>query len=110
LDYTTGEEIPSGDESTIGVTVQDLSNLRMQLNTQAHDAELRSIGTQMFKIAFSNIIDDAFYGTGKSNRKVRKGAAIKRDIISCINALTRIGVEDIKERFYKDGYLDDKAV
>jgi hypothetical protein len=82
----------------------------MQLNTQAHDAELRSIGTQMFKIAFSNIIDDAMYGTRKAGRSARKGSAIKRDIISCINALTRIGVEDIKERFYKNGRIDDEAV
>lgn len=111
LDYTTGEEISAGkSKSCIGVTVQDLHNLRMQLNTQAHDAELRAIGTQMFKIAFSNIIDDAFYGTGKSGRKVRKGSAIKRDIISCINALTRIGIDDIRDRFYKDGHLDNKAV
>lgn len=111
LDYTTGEEIPVGkSKASIGVTVQDLHNLRMQLNTQAHDAELRSIGTQMFKIAFSNIIDDAFYGTGKAGRKVRKGSAIKRDIVSCINALTRIGISDIRERFYKDGHLDDNAV
>ena len=110
LDYTTGEVIPGNNKSSIGVTIQDLRNLRMQLNTQAHDAELRSIGTQMFKIAFSNIIDDALYGTGKAGRKVRKGSAIKRDIISCINALTRIGIDDIRDRFYKDGHLDNEAV
>lgn len=110
LDYTTGEVISGVQNSTLGITVQDLANLRMQLNTQAHEAELRAIGTQMFKIAFSNIIDDAIYGTGKSGRSVRKGSTIKRDIISCINALTRIGIDDIRDRFYKDGHLDNKAV
>lgn len=110
LDYTTGEEVINNDPSAIGVTIQDLHNLRMQLNTKAHDAEVRSIGTQMFKIAFSNIIDDAIYGTGKSGRKIRKGSAIKRDIISCINALTKMGIDDIRERFFKDGHLDNKSV
>ena len=64
----------------------------------------------MFKIAFSNIIDDALYGTGKSDRNPRYGHTIKRDIISCINALTRIGIDDIRDRFYRNGHLDDKAV
>lgn len=111
LDYFTGEVVPGAQQGhAIAVTVQDLSNLRMQLNTQAHEAELRSIGTQMFKIAFSNIIDDAVYGTGKAGRKSRKGSQIKRDIVSCINALTRIGIDDIRDRFYKDGHLDNKEV
>ena len=110
LDYSTGETIVSNDKNSIPVVIQDLKNLRMQLNTQAHEAELRAIGTQMFKIAFSNIIDDAVYGTKKSGRKVRRGDAIKRDIISCINALTRMGIDDLKERFYRDGKLDDAAV
>ena len=111
LDYTTGEVIKGKNKKgSLAVTVQDLHNLRMQLNTQAHESDLRAIGTQMFKIAFSNIVDDAFYGTGKSGRNVRKGSAIKRDIISCINALTRIGIDDIRERFYKDGHIDNDAV
>ena len=111
LDYTTGEVIKGKNKKgSLAVTVQDLHNLRMQLNTQAHESDLRAIGTQMFKIAFSNIIDDAFYGTGKSGRNVRKGSAIKKDIISCINALTRIGIDDIRERFYKDGHIDNDAV
>lgn len=111
LDYTTGEII-SGKKSknSLAVTVQDLRNLRMQLNTQAHESDIRAIGTQMFKIAFSNIIDDAFYGTGKSGRKARRGSNIKKDIISCINALTRMGIDDIKDRFYKDGHINNSAV
>lgn len=111
IDYTTGV-VSSKSKKTglLGVTIQDLSNLRMQQNTKAHDAELRAIGTQMFKIAFSNIIDDAEYGTGKSGRSSRKGWQIKKDIMACINALTKIGVEDIRDRFYKDGHIDNEAV
>jgi len=71
---------------------------------------MRAIGTQMFKIAFSNIIDDAYYGTNKAGRKSRKGSDIKRDIVDCINALTRIGVENLKDRFYKNGVINEKAV
>jgi len=80
------------------------------LNTKAHEATVRAIGTQMFKIAFSNIIDDAWYGTNKKGRGARKGEQIKKDIIRCINLLTKIGVENLKARFFKDGRINDKEV
>jgi hypothetical protein len=39
----------------------------------------------MFKLAFSNIIDDAVYGD-------KTGAEIKKDIIRIVNELTKLGV------------------
>jgi len=50
----------------------------------------------MFKIMFSNIYDDEFYAG-------RKGGDIRKDIMSCINALTLRGLNRIKKQFYKDG-------
>jgi len=47
----------------------------------------------MFKIAFSNIIDDAKYGTGKSGRNQRLGGQIKHDIVACIKAMTQFGAQ-----------------
>lgn len=72
----------------------------MQLNTKAHEATERAIGTQMFKIAFSNIIDKATYCEGKDDRNVRTGAVIKNDIMSCINALTYLGARSIYDEYY----------
>jgi len=81
-----------------------LNGLRWQLNTDAHEAESRGIGSQMFKIAFSNILDNENYCINKVDkdgkpRKLRKGRDIKYDIMSCINALTYIGVDNIKTEF-----------
>ena len=75
----------------------------MQLNTSAHKVDYRNIGTQMFKLAFSNIIDDAEYG-GKT------GAEIKKDIIRIINDLTDVGVANIKEEFYTNGRPDQEKI
>ena len=78
IDYEKDKVTPNAAPGEkLAVTIQDLHNLRMQLNTKAHEAEVRAIGTQMFKIAFSNIIDDCDYGSNKEGRGVRKGWQIK---------------------------------
>lgn len=117
VNYKTGAVEPKNETSdkVAHVTVQDLSNLRMQLNTHSHEAEDRAIGTQMFKIAFSNIIDEAMYGTDKEGHPQRSGTQIKADIIACINALTSIGAAKLHDRFYNRGrdgkyYLNKRAV
>ena len=89
---------------TLAISIQSLNGLRWQLNTDAHEAESRGIGSQMFKIAFSNILDNENYCINKVDkngkpRKLRKGRDIKYDIMSCINALTYIGVDNIKTEF-----------
>lgn len=89
---------------TLAISVQSLNGLRWQLNTDAHEAESRGIGSQMFKIAFSNILDNADYCINKYDkdgkpRKLRKGRDIKHDIMSCINALTYIGAKNIEDEF-----------
>jgi hypothetical protein len=80
----------------------------MQLNTKAHEDEIRSIGTQMFKIAFENIIDDAEYGTRKEGRRPRKGWEIKRDIMRCIDKLTNLGEQELRQKFYKNVTSEDE--
>jgi hypothetical protein len=82
----------------------------MQLNTKAHEAEERAIGTQMFKIAFSNIIDEATYCEGKSDRNVRTGRQIKRDIMGCINTLTYLGAKSIMDEYYQNGRPNRSAI
>lgn len=91
-------------------SVQSLRNIRLQLNTKAHDAVDRNIGTQMFKIAFSNIIDDAEYGKGKSGQTSRTGRQIKEDIMKRILQLTNLGIDEIRKRFYGTKTVDGKQV
>ena len=90
------------DPNSLTVEVQDIRGLRMQLNTEAHTDEERAIGTQMFKIMFSNLYDNEDYVQNKSGRTPRKGKEIRNDIMKCIKALTAIGVHDIKKKFYDD--------
>ena len=96
--------VENKNSKTLAISVQSLNGLRWQLNTDAHEAESRGIGSQMFKIAFSNILDNADYCINKYDkdgkpRKLRKGRDIKHDIMSCINALTYIGAKNIEDEF-----------
>ena len=92
------------------VQIQDLDNLRMQLNTEAHKVLERAFGTQALKLLLSNISDDLDYGIGKDGETI-KGSELRSDIIKLVNALTGKGIEDIKSRFgFKDGKPSAKAV
>lgn len=97
LDYDTGEVINKESNRSLAVKVQNLNNLRLQLNTHAHEVDSRSIGTQMFKLASSNIVDDEKYGSG-FNRRL--GRVIRRDITNSIKLLTQFGVDNVKDRFF----------
>lgn len=89
------------DRPTIAVEVQSLDNIRMQLNTESHSDAERAIGTQMFKIMFSNIYDEESYCIG--TERERKGSEIREEIMDCINALTIKGVHEVKKQFYVKG-------
>ena len=111
IDYTTGEVSSTQDKDALGVTVQSLTALRKQLNTKEHESHSRAIGTQMFKIAFSNIIDNAMYGTKQKGREHRLGSDIKSDIMRCINALTTIGARNVRNLYFDDSNrIRSKAV
>lgn len=106
--------VSTNKKNSLAINIQSLNGLRMQLNTESHEAESRAIGTQMFKIAFSNILDNADYCIDKVDkdnnaRKLRKGHHIKHDIMSCINALTQKGAQRVEEEFgFKNGIVDRK--
>ena len=71
--------------------------LRWQLNTEAHTHDTRNIGSQMFKIAFSNLIDSIQYGKGKN--KIY-GSDIKRNVMAYVDGLTQIGAVELLNTFY----------
>lgn len=103
-------------EKSLPIKIQSLNGLRMQLNTDAHKHLERGIGTQMFKIAFSNILDNMMYGIGKTDSngnpvKLRNGNNIKHDIMSCIFALTEMGENNVMNEFkFKNGIADRRQV
>ena len=80
------------------IQVQDLDDLRMQLNTEAHEALERAFGTQALKLLLSNINDELDYGIGKDSSPI-KGKDLRSNIINLINALTRKGVQNVINEF-----------
>lgn len=80
------------------IQVQDLDDLRMQLNTEAHEALERAFGTQALKLLLSNINDELDYGIGKDSNVI-KGKELRSQIINLINALTQKGVQNVINEF-----------
>ena len=101
-DSETGEDIEYiGGNNKLPIQVQDLHLLRYQLNTKAHEATERGLGTQAGKLGFSNIVDTAMYGRNKKGQQPRSGARIKQDIMACIKALSEIEQEELEARYFK---------
>nr|DAY15056.1 MAG TPA: hypothetical protein [Caudoviricetes sp.] len=108
IDYKTGIVTNKDSKNSLSIKVQSLDNLRMQLNTKAHETDERMIGKQMFKLAFSNLVDDEKYGHGD---KRRTGRSIRKDIMTTINLLTEFGVISVKDEFFnEDGDVNNSSV
>lgn len=99
--------------------IQDIKQLRLQLNTDPHEHTDRSFGTQAIKIGMGNVVDDRYYGHNKG--KHISGAQIKKDIFGSIKALSTLGYISLKGgtingkkkkgRFFKlDGTIDKVAL
>lgn len=95
IDYETGE-IHSKSNDGLDVRIQSMNDLRLQLNTDAHEDTERKIGSQMAKICFSNVHFDYKYGESQ-----RTGEQIVNDIMNCINGLTVKGRQHIFRRFFR---------
>lgn len=95
IDYETGE-IHSKSNEGLDVRVQSMNDLRLQLNTDAHEDTERKIGSQMAKICFSNVHFDYKYGESQ-----RTGEQIVNDIMNCIDGLTVKGRQHIFRRFFR---------
>ena len=95
--------------------VQDIKQLRLQLNTEPHEHTDRSFGTQAVKICIGNVVDDRHYGHNKGQNV--SGARIKKDVFGCIKALSTKGYVGLKGsngiagRFFdKNGRINNKAL
>lgn len=108
IDYAGDKTIHQTFDDLLSVKVEDLSNLRMQLNTHSHDEDERAIGTQILKIAFSNIVPNAEYKMHDGSTV--SGSDMILNIMQLVNELTDDGVETIKQRFVKDGIVDTEQL
>lgn len=87
---------------------QDLTQIRLQLNTDPHEHLERSFGTQAIKIGFANVVDTRTYGENKG--LAVKGSEIKKNIMDAINSLSRIGYNKIRKEFFTNGKVDNRKI
>lgn len=78
---------------------QDFSYLRKQLNTDPTEEALMRMGTQMQKVAFSNMIPGKTYIGIDGNK--RTGLEISNGIMNAMKRLSEIGLDKINKRFFK---------
>ena len=103
-------------EDALHIERQYIKNLRLQMNTDEHEHDSRAIGTQMFKLCFSNIEDEFTYGLNMNDWKGQPlkqytGSQLKQEIMATINAMTAVGYDNIKKEFFdRDGNLVDSKV
>lgn len=97
------------DGPVLTTRVQDISQLRLQLNTNPEAETERSFGTQAVKICIGNVIDDRSYGSNKG--KSITGLQIKKDVFGCIKTLSSKGHQKMLDRFFNnDGSIKPKAL
>ena len=106
VEYENNKIIPTAHDNPLAVKVLSLENLRMQLNTHSHEDEERSIGTQILKIAFSNILPFGQYKDVNGN--MVEGREIISQIMKYVNAMTKIGADEINSQFKPNGETVDQ--
>ena len=107
----SGETVLEGldnDNSKLATYVQDLRNLRLQMNTDPHEHMDRSLGTQFAKVAISNIVKDRPYGLNKG--KNFTGRQIIDNIFGSINRLSDIGAQKIYDEFTDNEVLSTRKL
>lgn len=98
----------------LNVQVQNLDQLRLQLNTEPHHTMDRSFGTQAVKICMGNVVDNRTYGSNKGQSVT--GSQIKKDVFGCIKALSNLGYKSIVGtdtqggEFFSNGEVDNRKL
>ena len=85
---------------------QEYSFLRRQLNTDPEEGDTIAAGTQMIKIALSNLrlLRDNYFDSEKGENVT--GRMLLNSIMDSIKALSSIGEEEIRDMFYTEGKPD----
>ena len=83
---------------------QDFAFIRRQLNTDPRERETIAMGTQMTKIALTNLNKNRKY-IGADGKPIR-GRDLLKEIMTSINKLSDLGRAKIEKEFFTDGELD----
>lgn len=107
-ELTSNSDVDGVSGKGLATYTQDLTQIRLQLNTDPHEHLKRSFGTQAIKISFANVVDTRTYGENKG--LAVKGSEIKKNIMDAINSLSRIGQNKIKKEFFTNGKVDNRKI
>lgn len=107
-ELTSNSDIDGISGKGLATYTQDLTQIRLQLNTDPHEHLERSFGTQAVKIGFANVVDTRTYGENKG--LAVKGSEIKKNIMDAINSLSRIGQNKIRKEFFTNGKVDNRKI
>lgn len=107
-ELTSNSDIDGISGKGLATYTQDLTQIRLQLNTDPHEHLERSFGTQAIKIGFANVVDTRTYGENKG--LAVKGSEIKKNIMDAINSLSRIGQNKIRKEFFTKGKVDNRKI
>lgn len=107
-ELTSNSDIDGISDKGLATYTQDLTQIRLQLNTDPHEHLERSFGTQAIKIGFANVVDTRTYGENKG--LAVKGSEIKKNIMDAINSLSRIGQNKIRKEFFTNGKVDNRKI
>ena len=107
-ELTSNSDVDGVSGKGLATYTQDLTQIRLQLNTDPHEHLERSFGTQAIKIGFANVVDTRTYGENKG--LAIKGSEIKKNIMDAINSLSRIGQNKIKKEFFTNGKVDNRKI
>lgn len=107
-ELTSNSDIDGISGKGLATYTQDLTQIRLQLNTDLHEHLERSFGTQAIKIGFANVVDTRTYGENKG--LAVKGSEIKKNIMDAINSLSRIGQNKIRKEFFTNGKVDNRKI
>lgn len=108
FELTSNSDVDGVSGKGLATYTQDLTQIRLQLNTDPHEHLERSFGTQAIKIGFANVVDTRTYGENKG--LAVKGSEIKKNIMDAINSLSRIGQNKIKKEFFTNGKVDNRKI
>lgn len=107
-ELTSNSDVDGVSGKGLATYTQDLTQIRLQLNTDPHEHLERSFGTQAIKIGFANVVDTRTYGENKG--LAVKGSEIKKNIMDTINSLSRIGQNKIRKEFFTNGKVDNRKI
>ena len=107
-ELTSNSDVGGVSGKGLATYTQDLTQIRLQLNTDPHEHLERSFGTQAIKIGFANVVDTRTYGENKG--LAVKGSEIKKNIMDAINSLSRIGQNKIRKEFFTNGKVDNRKM